>query len=408
MSPEWPPLVVFLLVLPPALGHLYHFVLVTNVASGLGFREPAMDRARNVFLAALIASAAFLLWQHVQNPWWNWSWPLKGYALLCVVSGVVIGPLNSAVIQARRRPAGIAGSSVTLDLGGRHGLDALIGEGHGSWLLRLPRNESFRLQLREWSVTIPDLPEPLDGLKILQISDLHIARCFQRRFFEAVIEACLDWDADLVCMTGDLIEDDETIDWIEPLLSPLRARLGKFAILGNHDNEHQPRKTAAELARADFTLLEGRWTTRDVQGTVLAIGGTSYPWGPDIAASDLPAAEFRILMSHSPDQFYKAERWGADLMLAGHNHGGQIRLPIAGPIFMPSRYSRRFDRGYFRKRKTLMYVNEGIGGKHPVRYGCPPEVSLLSLHRGIPRQRGETKGALTPHAPAVERNWING
>ena len=68
-----------------------------------------------------------------------------------------------------------------------------------------------------------------------------------------------------------------------------------------------------------------------------------------------------------------------DLMFSGHNHGGQIRLPLVGAVFMPSRYSRRFDRGFFRAKGTLLYVNEGIAGKHPVRYGCPPEISRFVL-----------------------------
>jgi predicted MPP superfamily phosphohydrolase len=66
-------------------------------------------------------------------------------------------------------------------------------------------------------------------------------------------------------------------------------------------------------------------------------------------------------------------------MLSGHNHGGQIRLPLVGPVFMPSRYSRRFDRRFFRENQTLMYVSEGISGAHPVRYGCPPEITRFVL-----------------------------
>ena len=93
----------------------------------------------------------------------------------------------------------------------------------------------------------------------------------------------------------------------------------------------------------------------------------------------MPPADFRILLSHSPDLFYKAQGWAVDLMLAGHNHGGQIRLPLVGPVFMPSRYSRRFDRSFFRQNGTLMHVSDGVGGKHPVRYGCPPEVSRMVL-----------------------------
>ena len=99
----------------------------------------------------------------------------------------------------------------------------------------------------------------------------------------------------------------------------------------------------------------------------------------------MPPADFRILLSHSPDLFYKAQHWGVDLMLSGHNHGGQIRFPLFGPVFMPSRYSRRFDRGFFRQNGTLLHVSEGVGGKHPVRYGCPPEVSRLVLHAATGR-----------------------
>jgi uncharacterized protein len=327
---------------------------------------------------------------------------------LCVVSGVVIWPLNSQLILRRRRPAGIEGSSVTLDLARQAGSDALIGAGRGSWLLRLPRNQSFQLQLHEWDLAIPNLPEGLDGLQIVQISDLHIAPCFNRRFFEAVVDACHGWRADMVVMTGDLVEDDETISWVEPLLSPLEARLGKFAILGNHDNDHQPLAIAGELRGAGFEMLEARWTTLDLEGTTLAIGGTSAPWGPAFAASDVPSADFRILLSHSPDLFYKAQRWGINVMLSGHNHGGQIRVPFIGPVFMPSRYSRRFDRGFFRQNGTLLYVNEGVGGKHPVRYGCPPEVSRLVLRAGTGSPGVDGKTAHTAKRHTVRRDWVKG
>ncbi len=313
MSTDWPWLLVLALVIPPALGHLYHFVLVINVGSGLGLREPTMDKIRDVLFVAL----AIRRWCSALDAS---PYPLVelGVAALVLCHGCAWSRARSSRrstrsrIVRRRRPAGIAGRSEALDLASRDGHDALIGPGRRSWLLRLPRNESFRLQLREWDLTVPDLPEPLDGLRIVQFSDLHIAPCFERRFFEAVVEACLDWQADLVVMTGDLVEDDDTIAWVEPLLAPLEARLGKFAILGNHDNEHQPRTITGELGRAGFEMLEGRWTTLDVDGTVLAIGGTSEPWGPGLSTSDLPAADFRFLLSHSPDLFYKAQRWGVE------------------------------------------------------------------------------------------------
>jgi uncharacterized protein len=406
MSPDWAWLFVLALVVPPALGHLYHVILVINVGSSMGLREPIMDRIRSLLFVTLLASSGLLLWMHLRAPWWTWPWPLWSYAVLCAVSGILIWPINSQLILRRRRPGGIEGSSVSVDLSQRDGADTLIGRGTDARLLRLPGNQSFQLQVREWHVSIPNLPERLDGLQVVQLSDLHIAPCFQRRFFEAVIDACLGWRADLVVMTGDLVEDTETITWVEPLLSPLEARLGKFAILGNHDKEHQPKRIAGELERAGFEMLEGRWTVLDLDGTTLAIGGTSAPWGPLFAASDIPPADFHILLSHSPDLFFKAQRWQIDLMLSGHNHGGQIRFPFVGPVFMPSRYSRRFDRGFFRQNETLMYVNEGIGGKHPVRYGCPPEVCRLVLHAGV--GMGGNEDQAIPHAKraGMERKWV--
>jgi predicted MPP superfamily phosphohydrolase len=99
----------------------------------------------------------------------------------------------------------------------------------------------------------------------------------------------------------------------------------------------------------------------------------------------MPGADFRILLSHSPDQFAWAARNRIDLMLSGHNHGGQIRLPLLGPVFMPSLYSRRYDRGFFRKGPTLLHVSQGISGQHPVRFGgCVPEISRFVLRVAEP------------------------
>jgi len=382
MSPDWPWPVILALVVPPALGHLYHFVLIINVGSSLGLRESLMDRVRALLFLGFWVSSALLLWKHLHDPWWTWSWPLRSYAWLCVASGIFFWPLCSWRLARRRCPEGITGSTRTVDLASPLGTAPLIGRGRRSWLLRLPHNQSFHLRLREWDVTVPGLPARLDGLSIIHLSDFHLAPCFERFFFESILAACLPWQADLVLITGDLVEDDATIGWIEPLVGQLKARLGKFAVLGNHDGEHQPEAIVHELGRAGFEMLEGRWTTLDVEETTLALGGTSAPWGPGLDRRGVPRADFRILLSHSPDQLYKAQGWGIDLMFAGHNHGGQIRLPLVGPVFMPSRYSRRFDRGFFRAGGTLLYVSEGVAGKHPVRYGCPPEIGRFVIKRG--------------------------
>ncbi len=373
---------VLLAAAPAALGHLCHLILAVNITSGLGRREAVLDRIRLVLFSVFWASAALLLWGHLRTPWWDWPWAFRWYAALCTISGLVIWPASSLSLAFRRRPEGISRGTATRDLDlsrpGRR--EDLIGEGPGTWLLRLPLNESFRLGLQDWNVAMPGLPEQLAGLRIVQLTDLHMAPCFRPAFFERVIAACREWEADLVVLTGDVIEDDTVIDWIEPLLSPLEARLGKLAILGNHDADHRPAEVVAALRRAGFQTLEGRWTTVSADGATIAVAGTSAPWGPDVDPAAMPPADFRILLSHSPDRFYRAARWGIDLMISGHNHGGQIRLPLLGAVFMPSVYSRRFDRGFFRRGRTLMYASDGIAGMHPIRYGCPPEVTRFVLH----------------------------
>ncbi len=379
MSLDSPWLGAIVAIFVPALGHLYHFILSVNITSGWGLRETGLTRLRLVLLAIFGGSSALLLASHLSQPWWNWGWPWRAYAWLCLVSGGLIWPVESLRLGMRRRPREVAGRFDLLDLKEQLGGDSTIGTGKGSWLLRLPGNESLQLLRREWVLHHPRLPRELDGLTIVQLSDLHFAPCFRRAFFDRVVEACAGWKADLVLITGDLVDADEVIAWIEPVLGPLEARLGKYTILGNHDAEHQPQRVLDALADAGFSALEGRWCSLEENGARLALGGTSAPWGPALLPERLPAADFRILLSHSPDQFYKAREWGVELMFSGHNHGGQIRLPAVGPVFMPSVYSRRFDRGFFRSGSTFLYVSEGLAGKHPYRYGCPPEIGCFVL-----------------------------
>jgi predicted MPP superfamily phosphohydrolase len=115
------------------------------------------------------------------------------------------------------------------------------------------------------------------------------------------------------------------------------------------------------------------------------LAGNELPWhkAPP-AESELtgsPAADnvLSILLSHSPDQYFWAQREGYKLMLAGHVHGGQIRPPLVGPLLSPSRYGVRYAGGIFYQRPTLLHVTRGISGMIPLRFNCPPEVAKLVL-----------------------------
>jgi len=367
-----------------AVGNLWHFVWAVNISSALGHSEKEVSRMRLVIVALFIVSSGMMAWYAYDRPVQNWPLLAQAYAVLCLVSGLIIGPVGSLAIRFRRPAVGSPRESVHHDLAQIHGAHTLVGESWKGRLLHLPWNESLHLRRVEWDLDFPDLPPALNGLSIVHLTDLHFARCYRREFFEAVVAACLDWQADLILLTGDIVDEPETIAWIAPVLGSLNARLGKFAILGNHDYEHDTDAILGALEQAGFTTMEGKWKCLDVDGISLGVGGTSAPWGPIFDTSDIPEADFHILLSHTPDQFNNAQNWGMNFVLAGHNHGGQIRLPLVGPVFMPSKYSRRYDRGFFRRDSTLMYVSEGVAGKHPLRFGCKPEIARFVLqHAGV-------------------------
>jgi predicted MPP superfamily phosphohydrolase len=117
-----------------------------------------------------------------------------------------------------------------------------------------------------------------------------------------------------------------------------------------------------------------------VRGEPLVVVGDESPWrkpAPDLSAA--PAGPFRLCLSHTPDNIARARRDGIDLMLSGHVHGGQVRVPVFGSLLVPSRYGRRYDCGTFDESPTLLHVGRGLSGEHPLRFLCRPEVTRLVL-----------------------------
>lgn len=362
-----------------AVGHLCLFVAVVNRSHGLTTMPVWMDRiVVAVALGFVLGSVGGGLWLAV-HPWEEFPTLVKGYLLACAGVGGLVLPAITLARHLRAVPPGIHGSSRTIDLAAEHGANSMIGDGPRAWWLRIPGNDSLRLRVNHWRVSRDDLPAELDGLSILHVSDLHFARTYRREFFDRVRDVLVSERVDLALFTGDLIDEPETLSWIDPFLSPLRGTLGSYAILGNHDSHHDLGAIREEIARSGFQTIDGRWTTLDACGVRLAIGGNTAPWGPRPGRGTMPAADFSILLSHSPDQFRWGTSEGIDLIFSGHNHGGQVRLPVLGPVLMPSLYGRRYDWGFFQRKGTLLYSNQGVGAKHPLRWNCLPEVALFEL-----------------------------
>ncbi len=390
-----------LLIVAILVGHAALIALIVNVSHGIGWHSRWSDALTLAVLGGLVLLTLPVGVWALMHPWADWPLTLKAYAVPCLGLALVGLPITTVLMKLRRPPAGASLTVRPFDAAPGGSTRDLLGTGGIARLLSLPGNESLRPTVHDWELPMANLPPALDGLKIVLLSDLHMAPGYSRRYFEVVADQAAALEPDLVLCTGDVVEHPDAVSWIEPVLGRVRGQYGQFSILGNHDHQHGAWHIQEALVAARYVDLEGRWLAHSIvtpDGTrlTLALGGILAPWGSDLDATGMPEADLRIVVCHTPDHFNRIAGWGCvDLMFSGHNHGGQIRLPVIGPVLMPSRYSRRYDRGFFRSGRTLMYVSQGLGAKHPIRWNCPPELTRLTLRRAVatPSGRPESAGA---------------
>jgi uncharacterized protein len=258
-----------------------------------------------------------------------------------------------------------------------------IGRSSQVRLARLPWNQVFQVDLTEKTLRLKRLPAAWDGLSVLHFSDVHFVGTPDRDYFRYVMDLCTAWEPDLIAFTGDTVDTDTHHRWIVPLFGRLKSRCGSFAILGNHDCWFDIAVLRRRLGRAGMHVLGNGWKQIEVRGEPLVVVGHEGPWvRPAADLSACPTGPFRLCLSHTPDNIPWARQQGIDLMLAGHVHGGQIRFPLIGSVLIPSRYGRRYDCGTFDEPPTVMHVSRGLGGEHPLRFNCRPEVTKLILRPG--------------------------
>jgi hypothetical protein len=219
-------------------------------------------------------------------------------------------------------------------------------------------------------------------LRLVLLTDMHVTRALPRAYYERVFELVLAQDADLVLLAGDYASAPENIELSAQLFARRwPARLGAFAVLGNHDFWTDPARTRETLRAAGVTLVDSRCQPLPSSIGRVAICGTEAPWGAGLP-SLLDRSELNLVLSHTPDNVYRLAEQGASLVLSGHTHGGQIRLPGVGSIVVPSRFGRLFDEGHFRVDGTELFVSAGVGADAPaLRIYCPPEILVIDITR---------------------------
>jgi uncharacterized protein len=259
--------------------------------------------------------------------------------------------------------------------------------------------ESFRLQLKRIEIPLERLPPAFDGFTIVQLSDFHYEERFSALPIRKSVELVNTLDPDLVVLTGDFV----TVGQFESqsharryaatraipcaeLLGQIRAKMGKFAVLGNHDAHSNPALVASALQAHGIPVLDNRSTPIEKDGARFWLAGVedALEAEPDLgAATDkIPVGESVVLLVHEPDFADEACLTPIDLQLSGHSHGGQIWIPVIGAPWLPP-LGRRYPRGAYKIEKLMLYTNIGIGTiRAPIRINCVPEVTLITLRAG--------------------------
>ena len=237
------------------------------------------------------------------------------------------------------------------------------------------------------SIVIPDLPEELDGLRIVQFSDVHLGPYMHRPFLRWAVHTIMALSPDIIVFTGDMVSRDVDANPEDArVLAPLRAPLGVWGVLGNHDHWIDPEFAHRFIEQnTPIRVLRNESVSLPLNGSRLYLVGVDDAWvgadDPAEAFRGVPEDAVRLVLMHEPDAIEWLPITPRTLQLSGHTHGGQVRLPLIGALLLPY-LGRLYDLGLYRVRGGWLYVNRGLGViAPPLRLNCRPEITLFLLQK---------------------------
>lgn len=281
---------------------------------------------------------------------------------------------------------------------------ALMGSGAGVLGVYGVFVEPVWPRLRRLTWTLPGLPPALDGLRVLHLTDLHLGRFNSAAYLRAVVDQGNALAPDLVVLTGDYVHGSSRfVEPVAAIMGRLRSRFGSIGVLGNHDHWEGTALCKRALAHHHIRLVDNRhlWLgpsglveRRPTEGGLVVCGVGDY-WEDardlDAALGGVDPSAPRLLLGHNPDYaedpVARSGRYRVDLMLAGHTHGGQVRLPGTRGLITPSLYGTKYASGLVQGPAFPVHVSTGVGVTIlPVRLLVRPELVLLTL-RARPQTR---------------------
>ena len=260
-------------------------------------------------------------------------------------------------------------------------------------------NHSRKLAVKPISVPVPNLPETFEGLKIAQISDLHVGPHTSKPFLEKVNTTVLDQKPDLIVITGDQVDDfAQDIEHFNAAFEGLSAPHGVYAVIGNHDIYANWIPVKAGLEREGIDVLVNESKAIEKDGHRLWVAGTGEPAAsrknplqapaaPDISLTleGIPEDEPVLALAHNPALWPELKERGVALTLSGHTHYGQFAIPalnwsLASPFL-------DYAMGLYKEGASSLYIHPGTGfWGIPFRFGTPAEVALITLTNSVSSQ----------------------
>lgn len=250
----------------------------------------------------------------------------------------------------------------------------------------------FRIVAERIDFKLARLPAEFDGFRIVELADIHFGPNIGGRHVEKCLQLAREFKPNLVVLAGDFVAHPfgksygpEGARFAEPCADALvRFKdIPQLAILGNHDHWNGPEIVHHALAERGIPVLRNASTVIERGGKRLWIAGVDdvFEGKADLSAAlaKVPADEATILLAHEPDYADYVARYPVDLQLSGHSHGGQVRVPGMGPLILPA-LARKYHTGHYRIGPLQLYTSRGVGLINPpVRFNCPPEVTLITL-----------------------------
>lgn len=246
--------------------------------------------------------------------------------------------------------------------------------------------EAFWIQIKVTKITDADVPPSFKNTRIVFITDIHYKENFAREQIRKVVEKVNSLNPDIILLGGDYVSYSQ--DHIKPCfeeLARLKASIGKYGVLGNHDHRENERLTKECMRKAGIVCLDNDslWIYKNKDR--IKIGGVGDYW-EDLTIiqntiHDVDESDFVIVLSHNPDFAETLKTNKVDLVLSGHTHGGQITFFGLWSPFVPSQYGQKYRTGLVKTEHTQVLISNGVGfaSNYPIRFFARPQINVIEL-----------------------------